>query len=737
MATKSKGSDFDYNTKFIKKMFFNVLKSLVDNKLEFGLFYKSLCSNCRSEIIPDEAIDYVELCDRRFQKKNGERDYYPFYEILEDRDRRKIVNIIKKHHPDITDNYQIPVNIKYFAKLLDFDKNEIVLFYFYSMIAFLDNNHSRALMSLQFAFRDLISFYNACFLIDKEKLGKIFTLNTNLLTSGILKQREEYSFKGHYDVIDKVSDLLSDANLNDEKLIKVLFPSKLDTTLDLDDYEHIESDVAILSDVINNALKKRTNGINALLWGYPGTGKTELPLLLAKQHGWDLRVIGDIDDADDSEKSRNERLLSLKLAQKLFKHRNETNKKIVLMFDEMEDLFKMDMNANFSKAFINRIIEKTRTPIIWTTNSLNALGDAVIRRMTFAIEFEIPKVAARRKIWKKCNKIYKLKLSDESIEELATTYEVVPALIVNTCKVANLSGVGAKQVTRVIENLDTAMNYGRKRRRSGSDIHTKATFITSLSNADLSLDDMVENISRRQISNFSICAYGPPGTGKSAFGRHLARKMDKQVLFKRTSDIQSMWVGECEKNMADMFETAKDEEKFLILDEADTFLRSREMARNSWEISQANEMLTQMETHTQPFFCTTNLMDTLDGATLRRFTFKIKFDFLHPNQLSEAFEFFFGVGAPANIHKLSILTPGDFANVKTKIEILGISKANEILDYLINECELKPQYTKPMGFQTPIIAHPSSVEEEKIVARKGNKKSLKMRKNECKKLKQK
>jgi len=717
----------DFATKFSQKMIYNILHSMIDDDYAFASFFRSIRSHGR-DIMPPEIFDYVNKCEKKFRKANPDIDYVIMSQYLMPHTRKKMVSLIAKHIPSVKQTYKVPKNITYFSKLLDFDKTESNIFYFGSMIDSMEYNQRNIFESLRYSFGDPVSFYTAALGISRDKISKIFSMKTNLLTSGIMVITEKSDFNGHYEVMPKMSDLLSDSDLTDEKLIQILFPSTLESTLDIDDYEHKQSDISILADVINTALKNGTHGINALFWGLPGTGKTELTLLMAKLYGWDLRVIGDMDENSDEEKGRQERLLSLKLAQKLFKHTSKIKKNIVLLFDEMEDLFKLDLNANFSKAFINRTIEKTHTPIIWTTNSLDALGDAVIRRMTFVIEFDTPGFKARRKIWNKCNMRYNLDMTVEEIEHLAVTYDVVPALIANTCNVAHLSGIKADTMARVIENLDTAMNYGNKRKHQ-FDSHDVKEYRTSLSNADISLDDMVENITNKGIHHFSICAYGPSGTGKSAFGRYMANRMDKRVMFKRASDIQSMWVGKCEKNMAKMFKESKEDERFLILDEADSFLRDRSNAKQSWEASQTNEMLTQMETHDQPFFCTTNLIDTMDAAALRRFTFKIKFDFLKPSQLADAFQFFFGVGAPRSLDKYHILTSGDFANVKTKVDILGITGANEILDFLIAECELKPQFTKTIGFEgnrptaaTTIPFH----DEDRIAAEK----SMKMKTKE-------
>jgi hypothetical protein len=96
--------------------------------------------------------------------------------------------------------------------------------------------------------------------------------------------------------------------------------------------------------------------------------------------------------------------------------------------------------------------------------------------------------------------------------------------------------------------------------------------------------------------------------------RHLAERLDLDLVEKRFSDLSSMWLGESEKAIAAAFEEAADLRAFLILDEADSLLRDRAAAHHSWEITQVNEMLTQMERHPYPFACTTNAPELLDTA---------------------------------------------------------------------------------------------------------------------------
>jgi transitional endoplasmic reticulum ATPase len=111
----------------------------------------------------------------------------------------------------------------------------------------------------------------------------------------------------------------------------------------------------------------------------------------------------------------------------------------------------------------------------------------------------------------------------------------------------------------------------------------------------------------------------------------------------------------------------------LIFDEAESFLFDRRDALRSWEVTQVNEMLTWMESHPLPVCCTTNLMDRLDIASLRRFTFHIRLGYLDKAGLVHAFKVFFGFdNPPAALLQTANLTPGDFAQVRRQGEVLGL-----------------------------------------------------------------
>ncbi|EYD74399.1 putative ATPase protein [Rubellimicrobium mesophilum DSM 19309] len=107
-----------------------------------------------------------------------------------------------------------------------------------------------------------------------------------------------------------------------------------------------------------------------------------------------------------------------------------------------------------------------------------------------------------------------------------------------------------------------------------------------------------------------------------------------------------------------------------------------------------------MEDHPLPFACTTNLVDRLDPASMRRFTLKVEFRPLDPDQARDAFRHFFDLAAPAGLSRLDRLTPGDFAAVLRRVRLLGLGDSERILGELAREQATKPGGgVEPVGFR--------------------------------------
>jgi SpoVK/Ycf46/Vps4 family AAA+-type ATPase len=222
--------------------------------------------------------------------------------------------------------------------------------------------------------------------------------------------------------------------------------------------------------------------------------------------------------------------------------------------------------------------------------------------------------------------------------------------------------------------------------------------------SDTDLAQVAQGLQR--LRSGRICLYGPPGTGKTAYARWLAERLATPLLVRRASDLLSPWVGGTEKNLASAFRDAERESAVLLIDEVDSFLQDRRQAHHGWEVVAVNEMLTQMESFSGLFIASTNLMDGLDPASLRRFDLKVKFDFLSPSQSIELLRRHcqhLGLPAPdaeaeQAIARLSTLAPGDFAAAARRHRFHPMADTHQFVGTLQAECALKGHAAPSMGF---------------------------------------
>ncbi len=547
-------------------------------------------------------------------------------------------------------------NVVYLEKLFQLKPEEVRILKF--LVAVLNNDLLRR--TLGWFSHDLIEKEEVLEVIAGLPCGagcSVLKESAPLIKLGILSHLR---FNSGYQLTGWAREFINTIHKDDEARYKALIGAPLDANDEFTakDFSYVEA--------ANLALRlmkraKHTKGFNILLYGVPGTGKTSFAKVLAQSAKLDLYPVG---VCNEGEAEKNYRLQQFYRNQFLLKN----VKNACVLFDEGEDMFS-SLETRTSKMEINNLLENNEVPVIWTTNKIHRMDPAFIRRFTLAVCFNKPPMEVRQKIWNKYLTENKISCGKEDTLKLAKKYEVPPSMIAGAAQAAHMAKGDLNTVKEHLSFMTQALNGGYKKPEENTEA---AEFETALINADMNLDLLTQQIKRLGRLNFSLCLYGASGTGKSAYARYLAQELGLDVLHRRASDLLSKWVGGTEQNIAEAFAQAKENKSLLIFDEADSFLRDRATASHSWEISGVNEMLTWMESHPYPFICTTNLMDTLDPASLRRFSFKIKYDFLTPQQVVCAFMFFFHVMIDEkDVVGLNKLTPGDFALVKNKAEILG------------------------------------------------------------------
>ena len=521
-------------------------------------------------------------------------------------------------------------------------------------------------------------------------------------------------------VSEKLPPVLMREYRDRNELMAVFTRPSAKSALTTHDFSFVEDEARMLVTLLRAAVARKEAGVNVLLYGPPGTGKTELAKVVAQAAGLELFEV-EYADRDGNSLSGRDRYRSLQIAQVFLKGSEQA----ALLFDEVEDVFppisteaaqlmaraeqipSPTSGSVSGKAWVNQILESNAVPTLWVTNRIEQIDPAFRRRFAYHLELKSPPPGAREQLVRKT--LEGVSVSDAFTAKLAARKGLTPAQIRTAVRFAGLAMTEGASVENLIErqlkNADLALGtldeLGARR--------SVTTYDLDMLNVETRFEvpRIVEALKAR--GHGTLCFYGAPGTGKTALAEHIAKAIGRPLIIKQASDLMSKYVGETEQNMAAMFKEAEAEKAVLLLDEADSFLQDRRGAQRSYEVTEVNEMLQGMERFDGIFICTTNLLDRLDQAALRRFTFKIKFMPLTAEQRERMFVTEALAGDAGlmtgelrlRLGRMSQLCPGDFAAVKRQTEILATDfSAAEFLDQLEAEHRIKPEVreSRGMGF---------------------------------------
>ncbi len=547
--------------------------------------------------------------------------------------------------------------------------------------------------------------------IRRPHLDRALSTNGMLGRSGLLRVNRGYpdTLKNKLEPLEGLVDRMFEPHQEAEQLVAQYFHRATPGTLGPSDYPHIARQYQLLHRYLYKATKQQLRGVNCLLYGPAGTGKSELARTLAADCDLDLYEVS-LSDADGDPLHRSVRLRSYGLSQ----HTLARHGSSLILFDEIEDVFEDDYigitgKAGFQKGWFNRLLEENPVPSIWITNDVEMMDPAYIRRFDVVVELGVPPRRVRERIVRQ--HLRSLPVSDRWINATSQNEDLAPAVVARSAKVAEVVGGNPNETEQNLRVLlrETLGAMGLNNRISTAK-ESLTPYSLDFLNPDADLAELIEGL--RCHPSARICLYGVSGSGKTAFGRHLAKELDMPLHVRRASDLLGPYVGETEQAIAHMFRSATNDGAILLLDEADSFFRERQGAHHSWEITQVNELLTQMEDFEGVFICSTNLMDVFDAASLRRFDLKIKFDYLKHEQAWLLFQQVVEAGADDNpgelyrtsLSRLSNLTPGDFATVIRRTRLAAFPMTPQrLLEGLSKASKFKKRgESKKIGFTANI-----------------------------------
>lgn len=471
----------------------------------------------------------------------------------------------------------------------------------------------------------------------------------------------------------------------DSSLLGRYFSEYKGDSIPIENHSIDKSHLQAITTLIAN--KPESRGINILLYGEPGTGKTEFCRSLGRHLGRSVYEINNIDE----EETRTENSVPFRRRALLACEKNSDPLKSIIVVDEADAMlntesFFMSASPESDKGQINKLLDDSKGIILWVTNSYHFIRESTMRRFDYSVLFEALDPDQRQSIWNSSLQKNGIPgfLTDKEQEKFAFDYEIsaggVDIAVRNAAEMMK-SGANREDVLAVSHVILKAhvksLDYGRERpdeRKMNAQGYTldglaiKADMKETITLVEKFDEYWKKNAGGMTIKNMNMLLYGPPGTGKTEFARFVARHTKRRLIIKRASDILNCYIGETEKNIKKIFAQAEKNKAILLIDEADGLFRKRDNANQSWEITQVNEMLSNMEEFKGMLICATNFKEAFDSAAIRRFNIKLEFDYLGPEGNMEFYRRYLAPLIADNpddqdimeIQSISALTPGDF-----------------------------------------------------------------------------
>ena len=300
-----------------------------------------------------------------------------------------------------------------------------------------------------------------------------------------------------------------------------------EAALCLDDFAHLEGRDDALR-LLRAAVQKRDNGkpasgVNILLVGRAGTGKTEFAKTLAHAVGASLYSIGEPDSDGEEERreasgKRASHRNQLRLAQSLLRAAPDA----AILCDEAEDVLESTRGTRLSN---HRLLEETPMPVIYTANSLTAWDESMLRRFSLVLKFTAHSPTRQTAILQRMLAESGLKGIDAPAcaRNLVDHLECPPGILAQAIKTTRLINGNADDLYRFSEGLERAIATRYARPRLGMPVKPRLQW-QAFSHLGQDAEDarrtLTAAIQNRQ-KGINILLYGPPGTGKTEFARTL------------------------------------------------------------------------------------------------------------------------------------------------------------------------------------------------------------------------
>lgn len=501
-----------------------------------------------------------------------------------------------------------------------------------------------------------------------------------------------FGVQSHLDLGCGVRETLEIANGDWITIVDGVCNQAKTTTLIESDFSHVSKEWSLVLNYIKGAAGNNRIGANVLIYGPPGCGKTEFSRAVLAASG--LRGFELLSEKADGSSTTSATRRSYFRQANIYLQNDPSS---ILLIDEMDGMMEIDdemgrrdFGNNFSKASANAQLESNQIPSIWITNDSCQFDPAQLRRFDLVIQFNPPSHKAIK--LQLADKLATHGIADTWLDAASRTSGLTPGLVNTLSLVADSVEHGSEgsKTPNMEELLNTAL-----RQRGIKIAYTKTQkYRIEYCNSSIPVTTLTSTLTAKKDARCLL--HGSTGTGKTAFARHMSETLNLEPKLVRPSDILDMYVGGTERNIARLFETTNPEDTLIILDEFESLAADRRGSTHNWEVSQINEMLTQIEAYQGKIIACTNLVDHIDPAIRRRFQLKVELLPLNQQQRINLFkecckklklDSEFSTSAISQLHSTEQLAYGHFANAVEIAEYVPDLTVNTFVESLMQELE--------------------------------------------------
>jgi len=449
-----------------------------------------------------------------------------------------------------------------------------------------------------------------------------------------------------------------------------------------------------------------------LIAGAPGVGKSEFARSLVASLGRSAHTLATLNRhshhlrgarGSDAEGGR---INAIRMAVSLLSAETD-----VLIVDEADALLQSASGffdffggasggGSYDKAILNDLLENIPVATVWITNDHRLIPASALRRFGHVFAYPHPSLDTRVRMLSERLAPFAGSVADSPgldpwMRDIAARYDITPAAIDRTARIISAE-LDAEELTPA--DLRERVRGYMDQISTGAlahDVRRLPTVSLSFDPRFCSTSDPLDRVERQALhraetgSGLRLLFGGPPGGGKTQYALWLAKRLGRDVVLKRPSDLLSKYVGDSEKQIAAAFRAAEQAGSVLVIDEADALLYDRSIAQRSWEHTQIAEFLQQIQEYTGILIACTNRVDAVDPALRRRFHKHLTFgpisrDIL-PGALAHVFpEVTFSDTDIAALHQGPPLMMSDLATAAEMLEIDGPVRTSVVDEILAN-----------------------------------------------------